>query len=47
MDYLWLILAVVLVIGIIKTSVKLLKFLFSACLAVGAVLFILSMLGIL
>ena len=47
MQILWIVLAVVLVIGLIKTSVKLLKLVFGLCLVVGAALFILSTLGIL
>lgn len=43
---LWIAVAIALVIGLIKTSVKILKFLFTVA-AIGAVLMLLSSFGIL
>ena len=47
MDIVWIAVAIALVIGIIKTSIKLLKFIFTVCLIIGALLFLTSVLGIL
>ena len=46
-NILWIAVAIALVIGLIKTSVKLLKFIFAVCLIAGALLFLSSVLGIL
>ena len=43
MSILWAAVAIVMVIGLIKTSVKLLKFLFTVCLIAGALLFLRSL----
>lgn len=45
MSILWIAVAAALVIGLIKTSVKLLKFIFTVCL-IGAALLFLSSLGV-
>ena len=45
MSILWIAVAIALVIGLVKTSVKLLKFLFTVAL-IGAALLLLSSLGI-
>jgi hypothetical protein len=46
MSILWIAVAVALVIGLIKTSIKLLKFIFTVAL-IGAVLILLSSVGLL
>lgn len=46
-NILWLAVAIALVIGLIKTSIKLLKFIFGVALIAGALLFLSSVLGVL
>lgn len=46
MSILWLAVAIAMVIGLIKTSVKLLKFVFTVGLIAGALLFVSTLLGL-
>lgn len=45
MSILWLAIAIAMVIGLIKTSVKLLKFVFTVCLIAGLLMFVFTLLG--